>query len=309
MQSETIIPAPSKATPRAPRIAAALATVLALGLLALVIAHWGWQWFGPARVHLPPPTPADPAAALLASGLFAGGAPPAAGAAEPAPEVLGGDVRLLGVFAEARGRGYALFRMATGPKLVAAGKEIAPGAMLVAVRPDGIRVGEAGGERDILLRSAAPRAPAAATAGTATVGSAVVAANTGTAVATNAGAGGAAKAPTAARAACAPPPGFKGNIVALNAELMAGLIAHPESWQALVGPADGALVVRDESGFVAMLGLKQGDRLTQANGIALTAPDDIIGAVLRPLAAKQTVRLTGTRDGVTREVWLRNMTC
>jgi len=31
--------------------------------------------------------------------------------------------------------------------------------------------------------------------------------------------------------------------------------------------------VRDESGFAAMLGLKRGDRIAQANGIALTAPE------------------------------------
>jgi type II secretory pathway component PulC len=90
---------------------------------------------------------------------------------------------------------------------------------------------------------------------------------------------------------------------------MGGLIAQPESWRALVEPADGALVVRDDSGFSAMLGLKQGDRIAQANGIALTSPEDIVGAVLRPLASKQTVRITGSRNGRTRELWLRNVTC
>ena len=34
---------------------------------------------------------------------------------------------------------------------------------------------------------------------------------------------------------------------------------------------DGALVVRDGSGFAAMLGLKSGDRVREANGIALAA--------------------------------------
>ena len=42
-----------------------------------------------------------------------------------------------------------------------------------------------------------------------------------------------------------------------------------------------------------MLAMKKGDRLTQANGIALTAPDDVVGAVLRPLAAQQPVRVVG----------------
>jgi len=35
----------------------------------------------------------------------------------------------------------------------------------------------------------------------------------------------------------------------------------------------------------------------------LSAPDDVIGAVLRPLASQQAVRVTGTRDGLPRE-WL-----
>ncbi len=113
----------------------------------------------------------------------------------------------------------------------------------------------------------------------------------------------------AQRSACAPPAGFQGDVIALNAELMGGLIAQPESWRALVAPANGALVVRDDSGFAAMLGLKHGDRIEQANGIALTVPDDIVGAILRPLASKQTVRIVGSRDGRPRELWLRNVTC
>jgi type II secretory pathway component PulC len=67
--------------------------------------------------------------------------------------------------------------------------------------------------------------------------------------------------------------------------------------------------VRDESGFAAMLGLKLGDRIEQANGIALTAPDDVVGAVLRPLQANQPVRVAGSRDGLPRELWLRNTAC
>jgi len=92
-------------------------------------------------------------------------------------------------------------------------------------------------------------------------------------------------------------------VLRLNAELFQGIIAKPESWTALVVPERGALTVRDDSGFATMLAMKKGDRLEQANGVALTAPDDVVGAVLRPLAAQQTVRVTGTRDGAPRE-WL-----
>ena len=63
------------------------------------------------------------------------------------------------------------------------------------------------------------------------------------------------------------------------------------------------MTVRDDSGFSAMLAMKKGDRIEQANGIALRAPDDIVTAVLRPLTAGQAVRLVGSRGGAPRE-WL-----
>jgi hypothetical protein len=261
------------------RAAAFFATLLAAALLAIVVAYWVWQWFGPARVHVAPAAPANPAAALIASSLFNSGALPAT-APESAP-ALSGDARLLGVFAEAGDRGYALFRLPSGPRLVAAGQEIAPGATLAAVRPDSIDVRESAGLRSIALRAAPLKGMTAATASKA----------------------------TSARIACAPPAGFKGLVVALNTELVGGLMAQPDSWRALVEPVNGALTVRDESGFAAMLGLKRGDRVMQANGIALTVPEDVIGAVLRPLASNQPVRLSGTRDGQPRELWLRSAAC
>jgi hypothetical protein len=52
-----------------------------------------------------------------------------------------------------------------------------------------------------------------------------------------------------------------------------------------------------------MLAMRKGDRIEQANGIALRTPDDIVNAVLRPLTAGQVVRLVGSRGGVQRE-WL-----
>jgi len=294
VRSEAIIPTtaadPGAANaPGAARIAGALAMIAALALLAAVVAYWAWQVFAPRSVHVPASAPADPLAALRVSGLFAGGDAPSANGPAAAPQGLPGDARLLGVFAEANGRGYALFRMPNGPRLVAAGAEIASGATLVDVKPDSIGIRESGGERRIELRIQAPRPNAGSAASP-------VAPATKTAAA-------------APRNTCGPPAGFKGDVVALNAELMGGLIAQPESWRALVEPSNGGLVVRDESGFAAMLGLKRGDRIAQANGIALSAPDDIVGAVLRPLAARQTVRVTGSRDGQPREVWLRNATC
>ena len=115
------------------------------------------------------------------------------------------------------------------------GQEIAPGASLLAVRPDGITIRDGGGERRIALRGE-PLPPAV-------------------------------KAPplrqsptnTAARsAACVPPTGFKGPVLRLNAELFQGIIAKPESWTALVMPVDGALAVRDDSGFRRHAGDEKG---------------------------------------------------
>ena len=261
------------------RALALIATLASATLFAVVIAYWLWQLFAPPSVHISPATPDDPTAVLLASSLFSRNGATAAQAADAAPAALPGDARLLGVFAESDDRGYALFRLSSGPKLVAAGQEIAPGATLAAVHSDGIVVREALGQRDIFLRNAQAKSAVATLP------------------------------PATMKIACAPPPGFKGQIVALNAELMNGLIAQPDSWRALLEPSRGALLVRDESGFASMLGLKRGDRIEQANGIALLTADDVVSAVLRPLVSNQPVRVTGSRDGQPRELWLRNNAC
>ena len=259
------------------RFLATAAVVAAASLLSFVVAYWGTRALAPAPVHVAPAAPSDPVATILASGLMrAPGAPPPV-EAKKEESTLSGDTRLLGVFAERDGRGYALFRLSSGPRLVAQGQEIAQGATLVAVRPDGITIRDAGGERSVALRGEpAPKAVPAATT-------------------------------TAAKPsrnpACMPPAGFKGTILRLNAELFQGIIGKPESWAAIVVADQGALAVRDDSGFVAMLAMKKGDRLLQANGVPLSAPDDVVGAVLRPLASQQAVRVTGTRDGQPRE-WL-----
>ena len=256
---------------------AALAIVVAAGLLACVLAWWGWRWLGPATTDFVPAGPQDPALALQASGLFA--APTATPSAIESPtRTATGEMRLLGVLAEDGGKGYALFRLPAGPKLVAAGQAIADGVTLVSIQRDGVTVRDAGGDRQMVLRAVAV-APAAKSVAKAAVGK-----NT----------------------ACIPPPGFKGDILRLNAELVGGIVAQPDTWAALATTDRGALTVRDESGFSAMLAMKKGDRIEQANGIALRAPDDVVNAVLRPLTAGQAVRLVGSRGGVPREWLLQN---
>jgi hypothetical protein len=258
---------------RALATVALLALVVAAVMLAVALAWWGWRWFGPAPAEFVLAPAPDPVLALSAAGLYA--APAGAVAAADAPaQPASGDMRLLGVMAEESGKGFALFRVAGGPKLVAAGQAVADDVTLVSVQRDGVTVRDGGGERRLVLRAAAavPIAKSAARAATGNV-------------------------------ACTPPAGFKGDTLRLNAELVGGIVAQPDAWTALAAAERGALTVRDDSGFSTMLAMKKGDRIEQANGIALKAPEDIVNAVLRPLTAGQPVRLVGTRGGSPRE-WL-----
>jgi len=257
---------------RALTVVAGLALVAAAILLAVALAWWGWHWFGPPPADFVPAAPSEPALALAASGLFA--APAGAAAADAPARPASDDMRLLGVLAEENGAGSALFRLPGGPKLVAAGQLVADDVMLVSVQRDGVTVRAGSGERRLVLRATAvaPMAKSAAKVATGNV-------------------------------ACAPPAGFKGDTLRLNAELVGGIVAQPDAWTALATAERGALTVRDDSGFSTMLAMKKGDRIEQANGIALRAPEDVVNAVLRPLTAGQSVRLVGTRGGSPRE-WL-----
>lgn len=256
------------------RAAAACATMLAGLALALVVAHWGWRWLGPLSPPLaPPPAPERWTAAIVAAPLF-GRADSAATIAKAVP--LQGDTRLLGVFAERDGEGYALFRLPDrGPLLVRTGQEIARDVKLEAVKNDGVRIRDHGEVREIALRNQPP-------------------AITGSADRTRS---------TVLRAACAAPAGYKGAIYKLNAELLTGIAAQPDSWKALLVVENGGLAIRDNSGFSTMLGMRAGDRMTQANGIALGGVDDLLVAFVKPLLANQQVRVAGTRDGKPAE-WL-----
>jgi general secretion pathway protein C len=262
----------SSALPLAWRALGAIALIAALALLAWVLAHWGWRWFGPAPVANEARPLAGPPLERIAAARLFGSPVPDQARTEPSAT---GDLRLLGVFAQDEGKGYALFRQgARGPLLVTAGGEIAPGVRLEAVRPDGVTILDAGVRRDIVLRPAAPpkAKPAVAAAG---------------------------PRPTV----CTVPAGFSGSVVRLNAELLGGMINTPDAWKGLVTTETGALVVRDQAGFAGMMSLKNGDRVERANGIALMVPDDIVSAVLKPLARSQPVWVSGTREGKVQQ-WL-----
>jgi hypothetical protein len=258
------------------RAAAWLATAAAGVALALVLAHWGWRVFGPAPPPLPPLEVPDRWAAAIGSAPIFGraGAPPA-----PVPSTtLQGDTRLLGVLAERDGAGYALFRLPGGPVLVRSGQDVARDVRLEAVYREGVRLRDHGEVRDVALRPAA--APPAADR-----------VRTGAAP------------PGTDRAACAVPAGYRGPVYRVNAELLTGIASQPDSWKALLVAGSGGLSIRDDSGFAAMLGMRGGDRMTQANGIALTNVEDVLLALVKPLVANQPVRVAGTRDGKPAE-WL-----
>jgi hypothetical protein len=279
--------------------AAAVVSALAAGAaLAFVIAYWTWKVIGPAPVHVAPAEVEDPAATILAGRLF-GAARESAPSAAPSDTL--GDVRLLGIVARRDGVGYALFRQPSGARFVATGDDVAPGLRLVAITNDGVTLRGSSGEHALALRGGAAHdaapAPNASTKRPTIQPIPPAPAPPGLNVGSS------------ALSKCNPPAGFKGEIVRLNVELVGGLIAQPETWRSMVESRKGALVVRDAGGFGQMLGLQPGDRVEQANGIALTAPDDVVGAVLRPLAANQPVRLTGKRNGQKRELWIANASC
>ena len=256
------------------RIASLIATAIGVLLLAFVIATWGWRWLGPQSLPLPsaPLVAEHWAPAIVASPLFGRSVTLATVGADP-PATLQGDTRLLGVFAEKDGAGYALFRVgARGPILVQPGQEIAQDVTLVEVRPDGVRIRERGEIRELALRTNATVPRTAPARGVSAV-------------------------------ACVPPPGYKGSVYRLNAELLTGIASRPDGWQAVLVPVAGGLAIRDGSGFAAMLGMKPGDRMAQANGIALAGIDDVLVAFVKPLVASQAVRVAGTRDGKPAE-WL-----
>jgi hypothetical protein len=270
--SEAELYAPAATLPWRWRLVAGGALLIALALLALVLAHWSWRWFGPAPASVAPRAVDGDFARHVAEAHLFGPAARQAAASEPVT-TAGGELHLLGVFAQRDGQGYALFRAgARGPLFIAVGGEVLPGVRLDAVQPGGVTLIDGGARRDITLGGVAaadkPR-PALASA--------------------SPGAG-------AKSATCAVPTGFVGQVIRLNAELLSGMIGAPDSWKALVQPGPGGLVVRDQSGFAGMMGLRNGDHVERANGIALAIPDDIAATVLKPLTRSQPVWVSGMRD-------------
>lgn len=262
----------------------AAATLLAGVALALVLAHWGWQWWGPAPTPLIPMTGSagGATAAITATPWFGTKAPGSDAAVTTAATdtaSLQGTGRLLGLISGEGGEGYALFRLADrGPVLVRTGQEIAPGVTLEAVTAGGIRLRDRGELREMALRPIAA-APASSNRGQLTTARSLAASK------------------ARMSTACTPPGGGGAPVYRLNAELLTGIAAKPESWGSAFATSNAGLAVREGNAFAAMLGMKPGDRVTQANGVALSGTDDVLIAVIKPLLASQAVRVAGTRDG------------
>ncbi|MGH8801701.1 MAG: hypothetical protein ACREX6_05335 [Casimicrobiaceae bacterium] len=270
-----------------------MATLASAAILATVVAYWAWQILGPVPVRIAPRAPADPVATLIASGMF-GGAPGTGVAGDTTPTLLPGAVRLLGIIAETGGNGYALFRVGSTPKLVVVGAAITGTTILVSVARDSVTVREGGREHSLALWPPVSSAATLRTAGETRQ------TRSGPAVVRTA---------SAHDAACAPPAGFTGPVIRLNSELLGGLRDQPAVWGTLLASSAEGLVVRNSGGYAAMLGLAAGDRIEQANGIALHSPEDVASVVLRPLTENQGVRLRGTHQGARREIWIACATC
>ena len=265
------------ALPFAWRIAAGTALWISVALLAWVLAHWGWYWFGPAPASIPLAPPSSDLARRIGEARLFGAARDAGNPATVEPSSNIGELRLLGVFSQSGGRGLALFRTPRGPLLVSTGQELGAGVRLEAVRRDGVTLRDGGVARELALRPLqaidAKRASAQ---------------------------------PAQKTSACATPPGFTGQIVRLNAELLGGMINTPDAWKTLLQTGAGALIVRDQSGFAGMLGLRNGDRIERANGISLALPEDIAATVLQPLTRSQPVIVAGVREGQPRQWFYLN---
>lgn len=266
------------------RVIRTIATLVAAAVLMFVIADWAWRWFAPVAN-----APADiaqatqsPSSAINAAHWFGSASPHPENAALRNTTVSGTglqDARLLGIIGGHNGAGYAVLRLADrGPVIVATDQEIVPGVTLQAITPSGIRVSDRGEVRDIPLR---PSARESSTPIKTATDSPLPRNVTGRANA----------------AACPPPGGSGAPVYRLNAELLTGIAAKPDTWSnAFTGGSEG-LSMREGNAFGSMLGMKPGDRVTQANGVALHGAEDVLVAVIRPLLASQPVRVSGVRDG------------
>ena len=156
-------------------------------------------------------------------------------------------------------------------KLIEAGKEIAPGVVLVRTENDRIVMRDHGREVTVLLRDP---------------GRAAIAAGTGS------------SSPAAVVASSCPVTAAElARAYLLHSELLEGVARDPRSWGSFLRVQDGALQVGSDAGAGKLLGLEPQDRLERSNGAQLASLDDLDRSFIRPLQQNQAVRVTGTRKG------------
>jgi general secretion pathway protein C len=126
----------------------ALATFVALALLAVVLAYWMWAWFAPRpEPRAPAAVQAGGATVEVANGLF-GNAQAAKGIAASS-----GSAKLVGVVAASGSRpGYAVLRLdAKKSVAVQQGEEIEPGLRLAEVHADHVVLDRSGAREKLPL--------------------------------------------------------------------------------------------------------------------------------------------------------------
>lgn len=140
----------------------ALPFVFALCAIAL-LAYWL------TVLTAPRPVAELPAVSAVQDGHGAEGLVRLFGSGDVAASYAG-DLELVGVFADARGGGFAAFNTSKGPVSALAGAEIVPGVVLVRVGRDGVVISRSGARQELALRPAVPPASAPPSAVTAQAG-------------------------------------------------------------------------------------------------------------------------------------------
>ena len=253
------------------RLLVVVLNLLALAVLCWITAYWIWRWLAPAPV-LPAISLPDSRLSIPPGSLFGSVNRPSL-SMTATTSTAASDYRLLGVFSESEGQGYALFQLAERKsKLVKQGQEIKSGVILRKVEPDAIQVEEQGDMRRIALRENSKSLLTAR--------------------------------PTSRT--CPLTAGELQQAYLLRSELLEGLTGNKEIWAALLQPAADALIVKDEGSVGKLLGLQAADRLERSNGVQLANLEDVSRYIIQPLLRNEVVIITGSRQGKIQEWTLVN---
>ena len=118
-----------------------------------------------------------------------------------------------------------------------------------------------------------------------------------------------AKASPPAANACKLAPEQRARAYVLRPEIVDGVMRERNGWTDLFKPAADGLLVQNPGGTGALLGLYSNDILSKADGAQLSGPDDVLRLVLQPLARNESVVVTGSRGGQSREWIYAGMNC